>query len=200
MSKVVVLTDVEIDFARLVKPEAINGQGEPKYSCVVVWDKANGDNRTKLANAIQEAIAKGAEKGLWKKDFKFSATDRGWPIHDGDTSDRPEWAGKYYINAKASESFPPRVIDMAKTDLVKADLADGGHRIHSGMVGAVSFELFPYSNSGNKGIGVSLRCVLKQGEGTNRSGGSANADEDFADILENAATVDDLLDDPSIPF
>ena len=81
MSKVVVLTDVEIDFARLVKPEAINGQGEPKYSCVVVWDKANGDNRTKLANAIQEAIAKGAEKGVAQGVYRHIAVRMGYAAY-----------------------------------------------------------------------------------------------------------------------
>lgn len=200
--RIIVLTNVEIDFATLVKPQAINNQGEPKYSCVVIWNQSDADNRTKVENGIKDALARGVEKGLWKKDFKLTEGARGYPIHNGnDKPEYPEWAGKYYLNAKSSVDRPPRVIDMARTDLVQADLADGGHRIHSGMTGVVSVEFFPYSNSGNKGIGVSLRCVLKQGEGVDRTQSSANAEDDFKEILDTAeVTVADLVEDDDIPF
>lgn len=176
----VILRDCRLDFVRLLKPEAMQDGQESKYSAVVLVKKDNAAAVETVKKALAEALSYGAERGFWKRDFK--PVDRGNPVHDGDLSERDEWKGYFYINAKSRADRVPQVIDLKKNDLRAMDLADGQERIHSGMIAAVSLSFYPYSNAGNKGVGVGLNNVCKTADG-DRISTRSSAVDDFSDII-----------------
>ena len=75
----------------------------------------------------------------------------------------------------ASTKNAPLVVDLQRQDII--DPAE----FYSGCYGKASVNLFPYSNSGNKGIGCGLNGVQKIADGEPLGGGRETADQMFGD-------------------
>lgn len=74
------------------------------------------------------------------------------PLRDGDTEkDDENYEGCYFLNANASESRRPKIIDRACNDVLDQD------EVYSGCYAKVKIGLFSYSASGNKGIAQGWR-------------------------------------------
>ena len=87
---------------------------------------------------------------------------------DGDTEkDDENYEGCYFLNANASESRRPKIIDRACNDVLDQD------EVYSGCYTKVKIGLFSYSASGNKGIGAGLEVIQKVRDGERLSGGNS---------------------------
>lgn len=153
-----------------------NPDGTPgKYSVCVIIPKSNTEAVEMFEGAYEAARAAGKTT---KWGGKIPAKVQ-LPLHDGDEErpDDPAFEDCYYFNCSSNNAPGIRVKDESG-EVVEA-LDDGD--FYSGCYGCVTVNLFPYSASGNNGVGVGLNNVIKLRDGEKLSGGRS-ADADFADL------------------
>lgn len=154
-----------------------NPSGVLKYSCSILIKKEDTATLNAIRAAIDKAIELGKEK-IWKgKVPKF----RYEPLRDGDAElesgekTGKEYKGCFFLNC--SSDNPPGVVGRDAKPLL-----DQG-KIYAGCYVRVDINPFPYSNSGNHGIGWGLNNVMFWEEGE-RLDGRVSAEEAFASFAE----------------
>ena len=171
-TKVVTQPGVRFSYAQVFEPKAMEGSDTAKYSVSIIIPKTD----TVTIEAIQAAIE--AEKEAGKVTVfggKIPATLK-TPLRDGDL-ERPDdaaYQGCMFINANSQNK--PGVVDANVAPILNRD------EFYSGCYGRASFNIYPYSANGSKGIACGLNHVQKLAEGERLSGGSS-AEEDFGDDL-----------------
>ena len=166
--------EVIISYPAIFEPKE-NPSGALKYSCSILIDK--GD--TKGVDEFRVAIAKAIERGqglipAWKNKVpKF----RYQPLRDGDEeleeggkTDKI-YANKFFINCSSNDA--PGVVGPDAKPLMDQD------KLYAGAIVRLDVNPFPYSNSGNNGIGWGLNNVMLVKDGT-RLDGRAVATDAFA--------------------
>ena len=161
-----------ISYPALFEPKE-NPSGALKYSCTLLFEKSD----TKSIEALQAAIDKAIEKGkqnIWKgKVPKF----RYEPLRDGDaeladgTKDDQAYAGRYFLNCSSND--PIGVVDAHAKPLMDQT------RIYAGCIVRADINPFPYSNSGNNGIGWGLNNIMLVSDGK-RLDGRQRAEDAFS--------------------
>lgn len=191
--KVALTTGVGIiSFPHLFKETAsTNDKGEKVYDVQLIIPKKQREDVRAILRAIKEV-----GEAEWGANWKKVRT----PLRDGDkekdeltesgaTKEEvyPERLGCYFINARSSR--PVAVVDKQRVPLDSAD-------VYGGMIGKINVEFYPYSNSGNHGVGAGLNGVQKIADGE-PFGSSAPPVESMFDLLddEDDADLDDDLDD-----
>lgn len=190
MSTKVVTEEVRFGYLRVLEPYQGPNDKEKRYSVMLIIDK--DDEKTLAAYKAAVAAAKelGKEK-VWKG--KIPSEIR-LPLRDGDTKadDNPELAGKYFMNVRASEKYPPQVGKIVDAKFVRiTDPMD----IKSGDYGKASISLFAYSNNGNNGISAGLSAILWKREGDSLSGAGTNVNSDFADDIAEGGQKQEEAED-----
>jgi len=165
-----------ISFPALFEPKA-NPSGVLKYSCSLLIDKSDTAGVEAMKKAIEKAIERGKEK-LWKgKVPKF----RYEPMRDGDAElasgekTSAEYKGHFFINC--SSSTAPGVVGPDTKPLFHHDA------IYAGCYVRADVNPYPYSNSGNSGIGWGLNHVMLVREGE-RLDGRQSSEDAFAGFAE----------------
>lgn len=156
----------------------IDGQ-EPKYSICLLIRKDDRETLEKINNGINAAKENG--KSLWGG--KIPANLR-LPLRDGDEErpDQEEFRGMFFLNASSRQK--PGVIDRYKQPI------EDPLELYSGCYGRASLTFFPYSQAGNRGIGVGLNNLQKLADGE-PLGGRIRAEDEFDEWTEDED--DDLL-------
>lgn len=176
-----------LSFPHLFKETAsTNDKGETVYDCQFIIPKSQRADLRALLVAIKKV-----GEAKWGENWKKVRT----PLRDGDaeaddlTEDGstkrdkyPERLGCYFINARSTK--PVGVYDRQRNPIV--DASD----VYAGCKVKVAITFYPYSNSGNHGIGVGLNGVQKVADGEAIGGGGKPAVESMFDLLED----DDDLD------
>ena len=168
------LGEVRFSYANVFQRRA-NPDGTPgKYSvCVVIpkTDKATLD----MFNQAYEAARAVGKSTKWGGKIPAKVSS---PLHDGDQErpDDPAFENCMYFNCSSNNQPGVRVLDNGA--VVEALDTDD---FYSGCYGAVTVNLFPYSNSGNVGVGVGLNNLIKTRDGERLSGGRS-AEADFEDL------------------
>ena len=170
------LGPVRFSYVNVFQPRR-NEDGTPgKYSCCIIFPKADKEACKLFEQAYQNACQLGkASKWNGRIPAKVHL-----PLHDGD-DERPDDAAFkdcWYFNCSSTNKPGVRVRDAGM--IVEALDEDD---FYSGCYGAVTVNLFPYSNSGNVGVGVGLNNVIKTEDGERLSGGRS-ADADFGDLAD----------------
>lgn len=169
-----------IAYEHLMQPYSGNDGDEKKYSCTVILDKDDADSIAAFEKATKAAIAKGVASKWGGKTPRKIAT----PLRDGDEKEQEEFHGHKFFNCNSKKA--PAVLDRSKAPIMSAD------QVYSGMWAIVCVNLFPYTNSGNNGIGAGLNAVLKTADDEAFSG-SSNGARAF-DNIQIEEEGDDLLD------
>jgi hypothetical protein len=173
-----VIKNVRFSYCNLTTPKVPLSGGEPKYSCTILVPKVDVEAKRALDKAIAEAIEEGVKSKWSGVRPPFVAL----PIHDGDGA-RPSDGMPYGDECKghwvftASSKDAPQLVDRALMPILSPS------DIYSGMYGNVSISVYPYFNSGKKGIGIGLNNVMKTAEGEALAGRSSAA-SDFAGLGE----------------
>lgn len=166
--------EVRFSYAHVFEPAATKEGGEAKYSVAILWPKDD----TAITDMVNTCVNGAKEKGKSSKwGGKIPANCKS-PIRDGDIDreDDPTYEGMYFMNCSSKNKPGVRVLENGQ--VVEAlDMED----FYSGCWGAITINLFPYENSGNKGVGVGLNNVIKTRDDERLSGG-ASADSDFSDL------------------
>lgn len=168
------LGPVRFSYVNVFAPRR-NPDGTPgKYGVCVIFPKTDKEALKVFSDAYNNAVQLGkASKWGGRIPPKVSP-----PLHDGDEErpDDPAFRGMYYFNCSSNNKPGVRVREAGM--VVEAlDNED----FYSGCYGAVTVNLFPYSTSGNVGVGVGLNNVIRTEHG-DKLGGGRSADQDFSDM------------------
>ena len=173
---------VRLSFVHLDQPHSNNG-GEPKYSCTLLIPKSDTATKTDIDNAM-EAAAQAGVSGCWNGTRPPVLKV---PIYDGDgvrpngEAFGPECKGHWVMTASSKQK--PEVVHISN---IRSALAP--QDVYSGMYARVTINFFPYSNSGNRGVGCGLGNVMKTDDGEPLSG-RTNAASDFAEFENTQPTA-----------
>jgi hypothetical protein len=196
-TKVALTTGIGIiSFPHLFKETASkNDKGETVYDVQLIIPKSQREDVRAILRAIKEV-----GEAKWGANWRKVRT----PLRDGDKEQDeltesgqtkgevyPERLGCYFINARSSR--PVAVVDRQRVPLDQAD-------VYGGMKGKLNIEFYPYSNSGNHGVGAGLNGVQKIADGE-PFGSSAPPVESMFDLLDDEDDADlDMEDDADDPF
>lgn len=146
------------------------------YSMQLLIPKDNED----AVDLVKSAIKAAAEKGKSSKWDGKIPNNLKKPLRDGDEEHEGEetYEGMYFLNCK--NKMKPKVV----ADDAGMAVECGESEFYSGVWGVVTLQFFPYSNNGNKGIGVSLGNVMKLEDGERLGGGSESTQDSFGDLLD----------------
>jgi hypothetical protein len=173
---------VRISYANIYEPKP-NPNGKVQYSAALLIPKSDQQNLQRLASAVKEVMDHNQDV------FKGRKPES--PIHDGDTdgtnAGQEPYAGHYYVNAKAPEQYPPKIMDFNKRVLT----ADDEVKVYSGCYVQAVLSIFPYNNQ-QVGVGIGLTAIRKVADGEPLAG-AVVSDKDWDDKLLG----DDLLGDGS---
>lgn len=174
-------------YAAVDYPKSYNG-GPEKYSGCFAFKKDDKKNLARLNKVINAAKEAGKTK-LWGGKIPAKLT---MPLHDGDVdrADDENFADCFYFNARSDEE--PQKVGIKKSDVIEPG------DIYSGCYVNVSVTAFPFSNNGNKGVGLSLGNLQKVSDGA-RLAGRSTAEEDFDFDEEDEGEDEDILGDEDIP-
>ncbi len=169
---------VRLSYAHLFEPHAPTPEAKAVYSVSILIPKSDTETLGTIKQAIENAKEAGKHKrwgGKMPKGSKFHN-----PLQDGDV-ERPDdenYAEMYYVNAKSEA--PPAVFSRQKERI------NDSTEVYSGCYAQASINFFPFSVSGNNGIGCGLNGVMKLEDGE-ALGGRGNVVNDFEfdeDFLE----------------
>lgn len=137
-----------------------NGGGDDKkkkYSTCVLIPKSDTTTLNALNVAMQHAFIDGQNRGFWGAN---APTNFKMPVRDGDTESAEKgeaYMGHWFLNASSVK--PPRIVDINRQDILEES------SVYSGCYARVVIRLFPFNNSGNRGIGCGLEVIQKLGDG-----------------------------------
>lgn len=178
------LKNVRLAFPNLFKPQTVNGEGEPAYSCTLILTPDH-PQLVEIQKA-QEAVGQdkwGAKWAAVKKELH--AKDK-MALHDGDTkSQYGGFEGNFFVSTRAKQSARPTVIDRNKSPLTEAD-----GRPYAGCYVNASVELWAQDNAYGKRINAQIRGVQFVRDGDSFGGGSAASSDEFDEVNEGADAED----------
>lgn len=175
----VVTGKARLSYANIWEPKAIDESSEAKYSVAILIPKT--DTKTVEAiKAAQQAAVKAGESKLKDAKGKLPSSIK-MPLRDGDVerSDDPNYAGCYFINANSKQA--PQIVE--KIQGVMHAITDKA-KVYSGCYARVSFNLYAFAASGNKGVAAGLGNIQFLADGEPLAGGST-AEQDFNDDFED---------------
>lgn len=191
-------------FPHLTQSEAAsntNDKGEPVYDIQILIPKAQKDDIRALLVAIKKVgFAKWGDN--WKKvrhPLRDGDKEAGDLTEDGKTKGEkyPERNGCFFLNARSTK--PVGVFDRQRVPL-----NDG--EVYGGAKGKIAVSFYPYSNSGNHGIGCGLNGVQKIMDGEPFGGGRPSVesmfdmlDDDDIDLDDTDLDVDEEPDEEPTP-
>lgn len=175
---------VRINYPAFVEPKAPNNNpnGTKKYSCVVMIPKSDKESLKQIKVKMKEVYD---NNPTILGDYDFDSLLR---IYDGAKASPsgkkyPEYYKEYWI-LNANNSRKPQYLDKQGNEIL--DIAG---ELYSGVWARLGLAFYPYSNSGNTGIGVSLDIVRKHHD-DEALGGTVSVGDYFTD--------DDLEDEDEI--
>lgn len=163
---------VRLSFVHLFQPHANQPGQEPKYSTTILIPKTDVATMQRINAAIEAAAQKGVA-GIWNG---ARPPQLKTPIWDGDGVRQngepfgPECKGHWVLTASSKQQ--QSVVDVNLNPIINQT------EVYSGMYARVNINFFPFSNSGNRGIGARLGPVQKLSDGE-PLGGRISAEQAF---------------------
>ena len=182
----IVTPEGRVSYPNLFEPSP-DLKGVPKYSVRLMWPKTTDlmDLRRILVGAIKAKF--GDDKKDWpvvlrQNDLRqYISPDgkNGWPLIDGDMSDKPENAGMVYVNLKTDVKHRPQVVDGRRGNEPILDPDE----IYGGCYVFAALGAFPYDVKGNRGVSFGLDGIQKVADGEPFDGRSRA--EDVFGVLDD---------------
>lgn len=172
-----------------------NDRGETVYDIQIIIPKSQREDAREILKAIK-TVGEAKWGANWKKvrtPLRDGDAEKDELTEDGSTKgDKyPERLGCYFLNARSTK--PVGVFDRQRTPITDPDAVYGGCK------GKIAVTFYPYSTSGNHGIGVGLNGVQKIADGEAFGGGRPSVESmfDMLDDDEDLGLDDDLdADEP----
>ena len=175
-----------LSYPNLFTARAANEQAAPKYSATLLIPKTDTATIQRVQAAIDAAVQDGVDRHVFKQPIDPSHSKYP-PLRDGDLPNEsgeprgPEFAGHWFISAKAGAQRKPFIVDQQLQPIIDEN------DIYAGCYVNMAVQFFAYENSGNKGISAALVGVqfVKDGE---RLGGPALEAEDVFGVINGGNT------------
>jgi len=164
--------EVRLSFVHLYQPHASQPGQEPKFSTTILIPKSDTATMQRIYAAINAAFEKGVA-GAWggarPPQPKTPIWDGDGVRHNGEAFG-PECRGHWVLTASSKQQ--QQIVDVNMSPVIDQT------KVYSGVYGRVNINFFPFSNSGNRGIGAGLGPVqvLRDGEPL---GGRVTAEQVF---------------------
>lgn len=172
-----------LSYAHLFQPHAPNETADPKYSATILIPKTDTTTLERIQQAINNAVTDGVDRNIFKQPIDPAHTKYP-PLRDGDSltdSGEPrgaEYAGHWFIAAKANTNRKPMVVDGQLQPVIDES------EVYSGCYVNAAIQFYAYVNSGNKGIAASLVGVQKVTDGERLGGEPVEASDVFGTITQ----------------
>lgn len=184
-----------ISFPRVFKETAgKKDDGTPSYDCQILIPKTDRESVRALLLAIKKVgEAKWGDK--WKQvrtPLRDGDKEKDELTEDGSTKGEkyPERLGHYFLNARSTK--PVGVYDRQRSPITDPD------EVYGGMKGKINVTFYPYSSSGNHGVGAALNGVQKISNGEPFGGGKPSVESMF-DMLDDDEDLgldeDEIIED-----
>ena len=180
----IVTPEGRVSYPNLFEPSP-DLKGVPKYSVRLMWPKTTDlmDLRRILVGAIKAKF--GEDKKDWpvvlrQNDLRqYISPDgkNGWPLIDGDMSDKPENAGMVYVNLKTDVKHRPQVVDGRRGNEPILDPDE----IYGGCYGKASVSAFAYAKE-QKGVSLGLNNFQKTKDGEAFGASRVAASDEFEPV------------------
>lgn len=175
-----------LSYPNLFTPRAANDQAAPKYSATLLIPKTDTATIQRVQAAIDAAVQDGVDRHIFKQPIDPTHSKYP-PLRDGDLPNDsgeprgPEFAGHWFIAAKAGTQRKPFIVDPQLQPIIDEN------DIYAGCYVNMAVQFYAYENSGNKGISAALVGVqfAKDGE---RLGGPALEAEDVFGVIGGGNT------------
>lgn len=158
--------------------------GKLKFSVCLLIPKEDTQTIAEINQAVDIAIAKGVEKGRFSqssiKNLKLPLRDGDDEIDEGKRTN--EYAGMFFFNCSSDRA--PGIVDKFAKPIMDQD------DFYSGCWCRADVNFFPFSNAGNKGIGVGLNNLMKVKDDA-RLDGKMKAEDAFAKVAEASTGADE---------
>jgi hypothetical protein len=178
------LKNVRLAFPNLFTPTTVGGEGEPRYSAMLILPPDHP--QLKELETKMKAVAK--DKWKDKAAATYTAlekTDK-LALHDGDTKAQYDGvAGNMFISAAAQQSARPTVIGKDRSPLTEKDGV-----VYAGCYVNVSIDLWPQDNKYGKRINAQLRGVQFVRDGDAFAAGRPADSDEFEDVAEGSDAGD----------
>lgn len=180
-SKKIMTPEFRVSFPCLFEKRAVQVGQKATYSMCMLFPKT-----TKLDEL--KALIREAAVAEFKLPLPAGLAS---PIHDGDVEKpgRSEYAGHFYINAKA-HSHRPHLVDR-QCNPIGPEIGNA-EEFYGGCYARATVTAYPYSYMGKKGVGIGLENVQKLREGEPFSG-HVGADKDFEPLGEVSGEASEPL-------
>ncbi|MGV6989632.1 DUF2815 family protein [Testudinibacter sp. P80/BLE/0925] len=181
----VTLKDVRLAFPALFEAKTINGEGDPRFSAVLLFDKGS-DNYNAVMSAMK-AVAEDKWEEKMEANWKAIKAKNAFCLHDG--AEKPEYEGfegKFFVSAH--NKARPKVVDRNRQELVQAD----GKPYAGCYVNAV-IDIWAQDNKYGKRINASLSGIQFVRDGDAFAGGGVASADDFDDLSVDDSGADDFM-------
>lgn len=171
-------------FPEVYHAKAMNETSKPKYSVVLLFDKAEIDKDPAQAARLKDMVD-AAEKACQEM-FKCGLKDqyRGKPLSNPfrKSEEKPEYmpAGQFFV--RFSTMKRPGVVDASKRP-ISGETDD----FYAGCFAHASYTVYAFDEGGNRGVAFGLSNIQKIQDGERMGGKTTTPDEDFEE-LEVAST------------
>lgn len=175
-----------LSYPNLFTPRQANEQAAPKYSATLLIPKTDTTTITRVQAAIDAAVQDGVDRRVFKTAID-PAQSKYPPLRDGDKPNDsgeprgPEFAGHWFISAKAGTQRKPFVVDQQLQPIIDEN------DIYAGCYVNMAIQFYAYENSGNKGISAALVGVQFAKDGDRLGGPALEAEDVFGVINTNTS-------------
>lgn len=152
------------------QPPMEGSQGEPKYSVVMLFDKAAQASKEYKA---MRALAEAAIKDRWGDKVPPNLRN---PFRNGSEKADLEGYGDGVVFVTASSKMQPGVVDAKLNRVMSREVGPDG--FYAGCFARATVSAYTYDKGGNRGVAFGLQNVQKLGDGEAFSG-RVRAEDDF---------------------
>ncbi len=193
MSQKLILPVATLSYPNLFEPRGYDGS-EPKYSAALVMEPAG-------LTALKNAIVAVAKERFGDKTRTILQGNP--PIHNEEQAllkGYPE--GTVFINAKSTRA--PGIVSRyadpktGKPTIITEDMAtepEGSFEMYPGVQVKAYVSVYAYDRNGNRGIAFGLEGLQRWDEGDRLDGRIAASDLFEGEMPEEAAYLEDLMDE-----
>lgn len=177
----IMLRDVRLAFPNLFTAATVGGEGEPRYSAMLILPP----DHPQMAEIKAKMLAIAKDKWKDKAQAMYTTlekTDK-LALHDGDTKSQYDGcAGNFFVSAAAQQAARPTVINKDRTPLTEKDGV-----VYPGCYVNVSIDLWAQDNKYGKRINAQLRGVQFLRDGDSFSAGRPADSDEFDEIAGSDA-------------
>lgn len=147
------LKNVRLAFPNLFEPTTVGGEGDPRYSAVLLIPP----DHPQLPEIKAKMLAVATEKWRDKAKAVYAGIEKSdkLALHDGDTKSQYDgFPGKLFVNAASQQTSRPTVINGDRSPLTAKDGV-----VYAGCYVNASLDFWAQDNSYGKRINAQLRGV-----------------------------------------